>query len=322
MKKLFFLIITFWISSVAFSQVPPEAFMAMLPAIPSGVCTMKLAERQLYLSKVDSILKIIEQERSRLNEKRIANSNEKQPGRNIMEDQIAQQNGLSEEDMQKLKSGYVMTPEEKKAMSDKVLGKSINMSKDELDKLGKMSEAGRKAHDEGYTTELMANAQLDAKKIQDQQLQNKSVNDLNIMQKHIIDSLTAIESKFAQQVAENNASGKIMLDNITKWEHDLISLIGNNSNGKSEELTKKIKLEKKAYCSKLTPGNLDIIKRYESYTKSCIPVGYRLEKIMDQLIKLNGVDLKQQPGQVAIGMVLSYTGKLLGAFQYNLLGSE
>ena len=188
----------------------------------------------------------------------------------------------------------------------------------------KMDKEGKKAWAEAYGKEKMAEMQADPKKNQEQQLKAKSLYELTTMQKNIIDSIKAIETKFADEFAQigKDPDAKIMLDNIAKWDREASDLMGEASQDdikKMEVLDQKINAEKQKYCSKYTPQYLEILRRYETYTRSSLPVLYRLESISEQQSKLQtGVEMKQEPGLLGLGKVSDYLHLLRGVFQYNL----
>jgi hypothetical protein len=325
MKKISFLIIILFICFRAFTQVKPEEFLGMLPALPKEACAIKTDARNSYLDKVNSLSELIDNEISRRHkaEKANAATNNQQAMNNM-----AQQYGLSEEDMQKLKSGKKMTDEEKRALADKMLQQNNNMSMDEVDNLKKMDKNGKKAWAEGYSTEMMAVQAADPQKSQEMQLKAKNTYELAALQKHILDSLLAIGSKYSQQLSEleNDSLAKVMRENISRWHEELMSMTGIDygQGGRMTELSNKIKAEKGAYCLKYTPRYFEILKDCEAFTRSGITACYRVEIITARLTKLQtGVDLNIEPGMMGIGSIKDYVGMLREVFKYNLFdGSE
>ena len=323
MKKIFTLAALLILGvSISFAQVTPESFIGILPEIPNNACSMKTAERNQYISLVDSVMQLIDNERARRNEEIDANSStEEQQAMNNVDSQY----GLSNEDIKKLQNEEGMTEEEKNEIINKALQNKHNMTLDETKKFDKMTKEGKKSWGEAYGTEKMADVQTDPQKSQEEQYQNKSLYELTTIQKHIIDSLKAIESKFAKQISDidNDPEAKIMLDNIYKWEKEASDLMGETDKEgmqRMNELDNKINAEKEKYCGKYTPKYVEILRRYESYTKSSMPVCYRIEKISVRLTKLQtGADMKQEPGLAGIGKVADYEHLLRGVFKYNLL---
>ncbi|NEW81952.1 MAG: hypothetical protein GZ094_06270 [Mariniphaga sp.] len=325
MKNILSAIIFLIIGICVNAQIRPEAFIGMLPGIPGNACVEKLAMRQQYLQQVDSLSELIKTEISRRN--KIIKANEKNVQQQAMGN-VAQQYGLSDKDMQNAKKGNKMTADEKKALADKMMQNSMNMSVDELKNVKKMSKDGKEAWAQAYSSEAMAAQAADPKKTQDNQLHDMDAYNLINLQKHVLDSLLAIEDKFGKQLAEldNDTTGLKMLRNIEKWQQERSSLMGVDygQGPKMEALTGKIIAEKKAYCNKYSPRYSKMLTQYFDYTKSCMSACYRLEIISAQLTKLQtGVDMNIEPGQIGIGKVGDYLYRLKSIFKYNPLdGSD
>ena len=325
MKKTLSVIIILIISSVAYSQVTPEAFIGMLPGFSSNACMVKFADRQRLIRQVDSLSEVIKTEMSRRN--KAIKANEKNVQKQAMGN-IQQQYGLDAQDMANAKKGNKMSAEEKKALADKMLQNSMNMSVDELKNVKKMSKEGKEAWAQAYSTEAMAAQAADPKKTEEKRKHDMNTLNLMNLQKHVIDSLLAIEEKFGAQIAEldNDKAGIQMLNNIEKLQKERASLMGvdGGQEAKIKELSAEIKAEKQVYCSNYSPRYTAILSRYFDYTKSCLPACYRLEKISAQLTKAtSGVDMKLEPGGIGISKVTDYLSLLRNVFKYNLLdGAE
>lgn len=318
MNKFLFLFVPIILTSMSFCQVTPEAFMSMLPVIPINACSDEVDTRNTFFDRLDSISELIENERSRRSVESDANSEfyEKQ-----MTGNVAKQYGLSQEELENLQNDDEMTEEETEALISKAMQNNGNLSLQEIKNLEKLNKDGTDAWAEAYGDEKMAEIQSDPQKNEYEQLKNKSTYELGALQKHIIDSLKAVESKFAQQFAEidKDPNAKIMLDNINKLELEALNLMGEGNQAKAIELRGRIKTEKGKYCNTYTPDYLKILENYKTYTQSCLPVCYRLEAISTQLTKLQtGVEIKQEPGLIRIGKVSDYLGKLRGVYKYNL----
>ena len=323
MKKGLFLFICLIINAVALTQVMPEAFLPLVPEISSAgtVCTMKASARNEFLIRLDSISEKIDRVslRRRNDEKANADIYKKQALNNV-----SKQYNLSEAEMQKLQSGKKMTKEEQKALADKMLQNSSNISMDEINNLKKMDKDAKKAWAEAYSTEVMADQAADPKKYQDKQLHDKKLLEISTAQKNLTDSLMATETKFVRQMAEldNDSVGVTMRRNISKWEKERDSLIGNDANNRIEAISQRIKAEKENYCTRFTPKFVTILKSYREYTKASLPASYRLEKLMEQSTYLQtGVELKQEPGYIGIGKVRDFIHTYRNIFKYNLLGA-
>ena len=198
---------------------------------------------------------------------------------------------------------------------------SMKISLGEVENLKKMGKEGQEAWAQAYSTEIMADAQANPEKYQDQQLQAKNMVELTTLQKHLLDSLGAVESKFGKQFEEifNSSEAVAMRDEIDRLEVRRNTMFGNSSDEQIEELSNQIRDKKRAYCNKCTPAHLAVIQRYIDHTKTSLPAYYRLEKIETALIKAQtGVDIKMKRGHLALGKVESVDGILSRSFDYNL----
>jgi len=314
MKKIVVFIFLGLINTLAIAQVMPEAFVGLLSGIPSDVCSMKHEEREKYLNKVDSLLDLVKTEIQRRKQSDKAdNKNSQQQALN----NAAQQYGLSPQDMQKIKSGS-MTKAQKQAIADKALQNSHNMSFDEAKALSKTKSEGKKAWAEGYSTEVIADQTADPKKTQDLQFKYKSQNELMAMQKNLLDSLDAISIKFEHQKQDidNEPLAKDLIKSIGELNNEMIG----KSNEESDVIRKKIKLKKMTYCNTFSPLFLNILSNETSFTKASIPAIYKLERITNQLTKLQtGADINLQPGSMGLSTVAGFLQSLHEVFKYNIM---
>lgn len=318
MKSLLFLVLMVTLNVISLCQVTPEAFIGMLPEIPNNPCDDEKEFRDAYCAKLDSISFLIDNELERRQKESDSDSKDFE---NQTMNKIANQYGLSKEDLERLQNDENLSEEEQAALVNKVMKKTNDISLKEVKNLEKLDKEGIEAWSEAYADQKMAEVQYDPEKNEDQQLEFKSRYELGILRKHLTDSLQAIESKFAQQfdAIENDPERKKMLDNILKLSEEANNLMGE---GNKETLDAKVetlrtKIEK--YCNNFTPKYLEILSRYETYTKSCLSVCYKLEKIIAQHTKLEfGIEMKHEPGLVGIGKIAGFLGKLRGVYKYNL----
>lgn len=317
MKHFILLIVFVSFSILSFGQVMPETFMGMAPKIPANACTRDIDKLREFNNEVDSLLELVEKERERRNEEMEANSERQEQ---LVIKKMAQQFGLSEKELKKLQDEE-LSDEESDALVDKALQSNNNLSLAEIENLDKLNSDGQMAWANAYGTEKMAEVQYDPQKNWEQQLRYKNLYVLTNLQKHLLDSLAAIESKFNQQLAEIecDTEAKAMLENIKKWELRAIELMGDSGNSEAVALHEKINAEKEKYCNKYSMQYLTILERYETYTKSSLAVYYKIESISSRQIELQtGVDMQQEPGLAGIGKVTKYLQLLRGAYKYNL----
>jgi hypothetical protein len=316
-RKLIIPLILMFLSITSFGQVMPESFLGMLPKIPGSACSKETETRMEFMNRIEEVKELIEIEISSREEENDSNSDELE--KQAMK-KYAQQYGLSENELKKLQDED-LSDEESDELIDKALQNSSNLSLGEVKNLDKMSDKGQKAWAEAYSTEKMAEVQSAPSDNEIKQLKTKSLYELTVLQKHLLDSIGAIESKFKQQFDEikRDPEAKVMLDNISRLKSQLIGLMGEGNDAEGKAVGEKLDTEKAKYCNKYTPKYINILERYESYTKSCLSTCYRLELISARQTELQtGVEMKQQPGLLGIKKVSDYLGMLGGVYQYNL----
>jgi hypothetical protein len=323
MKKMTLTGFLIFLTISSMSQTMPEAFLSAIPALPKYPCSITSDDRDEYVAKVTDLQNLIEAEIDRRNSETESNGDASEQKANA---KLAKQYGLTEDELKKLQDsdGTGNQTEEDKLVNKAMLGKS-NISMAEVKGMDKMKEKEITEWGEAYGTEGMVDAQLNPEESKESQKQTKNMYELAKMQKHILDSLQAIEKNFADQlmIIENDTTRIGMLSRINKWEAEIAELGGEISpteEQKVEQLLKKVTSEKSIYCEKFTPDLIEIMERYESYTRSCLHVCYRLEDITNQLTQLQtGVKMESQPGTLGIKKIKSYTEKLNDALVYNLI---
>ena len=321
MKNLLSLILFIILNVISLCQGTPEAFIGMLPAIPGNACADDIDDKNIFFDKLDSISELIENELANREEESDADSEELE---NETMKNLANKYGLSQEELEQLQNDEDLTEEEQEVLINKVMKKKDDISLKEVKNLDNLDEEGTEAWSEALGDQKMAEIQYDSEKNEEQQLEFKSRYELGVLRKHLTDSLKAIESKFAQQFDEidKDPDQKKMLDNIMKLSEEANNLMGEMGDERKAQLddaTGRLKTAMDEYCQKFTPKYLEVLERYEAYTKSCLPVCYKLEKIIAQHTSLQtGFEMKYNPGYLGIKKVSDYSKKLRGAYKYNL----
>ncbi len=318
MKYLLSLVLLTTLNVISLCQVKPEAFIGMLPAIPGNACADDIDDKNIFFDKLDSMSELIENELANREEESDADSEELE---NEAMKNLANKYGLSQEELEQLQNDENLSEEEQEELINKVMKKKDDVSLKEVKNLDKLDEEGTEAWSEALGDQKMAEIQYDSEKNEDKQLELKSSYELGVLRKHLTDSLKAIESKFAQQFDEidKDPDQEKMLANIMMLSEEANNLMGEGKKTELDAKVNELESEMDAYCRKFTPKYLEVLRRYESYTKSCLPVCYRLEKIIAQHTKLQtGVEMKYNPGYLGIKKISDYSKKLRGAYKYNL----
>ena len=318
MKNLLSLILFIILNVISLCQGTPEAFIGMLPAIPGNACADDIDDKNIFFDKLDSISELIENELAKREEESDADSEDLE---NDAMKNLANKYGLSQEELEQLQNDENLSEEEQEELINKVMKKKDDVSLKEVKNLDNLDEEGTEAWSEALGDQKMAEIQYDSEKNEEQQLELKSSYELGVLRKHLTDSLKAIESKFAQQFDEidKDPDQEKMLANIMMLSEEANNLVGEGKKTELDAKVNELESEMDAYCRKFTPKYLDVLRRHESYTKSCLPVCYRLEKIIAQHTKLQtGVEMKYNPGYLGIKKISDYSKKLRGAYKYNL----
>jgi len=329
MRKSVFILIALGIASMTSAQTVFDSYMKRVPALPRDSCNISKAGVE---SLVQQCSIISEELSSYIEEIRRKSDEYAEENRGTMENnamkQVQQQYGMSEEDINKLKNSKNMTDAEKKALADKMVMQQTNMSMEEIQNMSKMSDAGKKAYAEAYATEAMANAQADPKKYAPDE-KARSLFNLSNEQKTLNQKITGGMQKTENMYAaiENDPEGKIMRDNMEKWHEKLMLMMGEVSASEEkimDNLSDQIKNEEIKYCNKFTPKYRAVLKQELATLKSSVPDCNRLDKVTQELFKLQtGVDaLPEGLEMSSLGLLGAYLDHLKNAYKYKLYYPE
>ncbi len=280
MRRIGVFICLLLLSLSGMAQVRPEAFIVLLPAIPSDICGMSKTQQDEYLAKVEGLLLQITNEQKRRDENINANAESRKD--DAMQ-YAASQQGISRSDLEKIQSG--------------------KMSDAEMQAL-----AGRIARQQ-----LATAGQANPARSQN----NERVYELTNARQHLNDSLNEIILKFSVEFEEieNNPERQKTLDNIQELKAKIAQTMGLASDS-DKELTDKLEKEKIKYCNTFIIRLLTTMRRYESFTKASLPAYYRLEEISNQLTEIqSGIPFSTEPGGMGIGSLKGYLVKLSEIFK-------
>ena len=337
MKKT--VIITIFLFSFLFNnaQVMPEAFIGMLPSIPGNACSEDANEQGQFISELSELIEKLDQEISQRHEETEAKA---EANREKMQENSIKRTGVSPELAQKLmalqkQSDAAQSKEQKdaidkkmKALTDQMMQESMNISMGEIDNLKTMDEDAQKAWATALSTEKKAEVMADPEKYQEQNA--KAMHDYNLVkqQKMLNDSLGAQATKYARQFMEldNDSAGKRiqrLIDDLETNLNDLNARENCNCEKQKQSINNSIRELQKNYCNLLTPRYLEILARFETFTKASIAPYYRLEKLTYQVTAAQtGVDLSTEPGEMGLSQIRSYLLALKAFDKYNHIGSS
>ena len=329
MKKLAFILIALSIGLITSAQTVFDSYMKRVPALPRDSCNISKANAESFVQQVSALIEELSNDMDERNRKsdEYADKNRGTMENNAIK-QVQQQYGMSDEDINKLKNSKNMTDAEKKALANKMVMQQTNMSMEEIQNMSKMSEAGKKAYAEAYATEAMANAQADPKKYAPDEKARSLFNLTNEQQtlnQKITGGMQKTENMYA--AIENDPEAKTMRDNMEKWHEKLMLMTGEASASEEkimDNLSDQIKNEEIKYCNKLTPKYRAVLKQELANLKSSVPDCNRLDKVTQELFKLQtGVDaLPEGLEMSSLGLLGTYLDHLKNGYKYKLYYPE
>jgi hypothetical protein len=329
MKRLSLLTIALLFAILTDAQTAFESYFRRVPALPRDSCNISKQARDAFVEKVNSLIDELSDDIDARNIKadEYAESNRGNMEANAIKN-LQQQYNISDEDINKMKSSKEMTEAEKKAMANKIMMQQTNMSMEEAQKLAKMSDAGKKAWAEAYAAEAQANAQSNpqaasapagmsgsaAKLMSLQQEQSSLISKINGGQERIGAKYTAID---------NDPSGKVMLDNISKWNSKLTSMMGivtASMEKTMDSLSTLVGREQKKYCDKFTPKYRAVLREDLANVKTSLSDCRRLDQVTGEIMKAQtGVTPAPEMSEISsLSLLNGYLSHLRDAYKYKL----
>ncbi|MDO9253988.1 MAG: hypothetical protein Q7U54_00645 [Bacteroidales bacterium] len=341
MKKVFSITVFLLFWTVIDAQVRPEAFMGMLPSVPGNICSDdNKQEEDEFIAKLDEISELLQNELDRRSENNDAESDAK--NQQVMFNTV-KTSGISPELIQQLmaleKQSKGATGEQakayeaqRKAITDQMIQQKMNISVAELDNLKTADSAGQRAWATGYAVEAQAEVNADPQKYKDQNAKEMQKHNLQKKYKQLTDSLNAQQNKYMQKFAEidEDEEGKNLLaiiEGIREKIADLYNETAKAGRGPDQQilvaLRSEMYLAKVNYCNVQTPKYISVLDEYKSFIQSSMPAYYRLEKLTNEVMKMQtGVNNSPEPGQMGLGNVSGFINRLRSAYKYNLYGPE
>jgi len=322
MKKILIAVMCF--ISVQILAQTGEDFFARLPALPSAVCWVDTSSKGLFMKQ----LSIINQEMDDvISKKKKEVQKEADNLKPEMEKKLAQEYGLSDSDVQKLKDKK-LSKEEKKKIADKMMQSKANISMEEIERLKKMSKEGKEAWAEAYGTEVMTNMPSgDSVKTEEQikmekELEkNSRLNELVKEQKLLINKIDAVNKMYDNKMAEFRKEDSLQTFILNE---ELKPLRERLLNYPTKEEQKSIYQQMAQYyinyCSVLSPKYINIISDVKNSIQPLLPDYNRLEELNSEINKiLLGTESGlTSPGLMQLGAVQGLASIMAGAYKYTI----
>ena len=324
MKKSILLILAMLPFIMVFGQSNAEGFLAAAPTI-SNPCPMSNKQADEYRSQIGDLAQLLRD----LIDKREAESDEIAE-RGDVNVGVLKQQGLKNEDAEKIRSEKDMSDAERDALADKAIKQKMNMSMEDLNKVVAMNDKGQENWAKGEKNEAMANVPADPKKNQNKQLKSKSIYELALEENKLSKKLTEAGEKYGDmfiELDEDAAEAKEVLEpKLDKLYDEMPGLggaVGEDPNiesnaAKHKAICEEIDALNDNYCMQFTPRYVDILDKYRAYLTSALPDYYRLEEVSNQHTKaLSGIKYNiTTTGTVPLKAVDLYMGRLSDVFKY------
>ena len=318
MKHLIASTLAFFLASIGFGQVTPEAFMGKMPELPGAPCGMKGEQLSDYLTKMSEISQQIDDEISRLEQAAEADA---EGAEDQMKTRMGKEAGLSDADIEKLKNMDNLSEAEQTALVDEMMDGKYNLSLGEIEKLKKMSAKGQEAWAQAYAKEVLANAQANPAQVHNEQVKARSLYEVTKELKGLLDRIGAQESKYEQQLSDLDQDSGAKAIRELEAQLSGMSTRGEDTEERRKEmvaLSKKIQAAKKAYCPTYAAHYKGIIERHGDALKSTLSDYNRIDEIQFELISMEaGVKKgRAQTGLTGLKAVQHHAGLFNGAFKY------
>lgn len=155
-RKFISLIITVvLLMPVSSAQWNTRDFVNTLPSPPDSCCAVAQEIKQAFRNQVAAAHKQLSDQIKKMQHETKVDGDQ---ARNAAIQQMAGQYGLSDETVQKMKSGKKMSAQDKAALADQMLQQQTNISMAEIQNMKKLDKDGKKAWSQAYSAEAYAMA--------------------------------------------------------------------------------------------------------------------------------------------------------------------
>jgi|GEM_PF-5844764 len=323
MKKITLMITGFLLASSVFSQQSVESFVPEIPG-PESICGLKIKDKDKVMSDIREFSDRVKEE---IRYRKKDQDKKEEEYRKQAEAHIADQYGLSQADINKLKNSENLSEAEEeritREMANKMMMNSAGISMEEIESF-KDDTTGMTAWAQGYSTQKMAEQSIDPEKAKREQMHSMSMYELANTQKNLTDSLFAIESKFGKMFKEldDDTTGKKTLRELDSLQAKLYSMMGVDygQGPEMEAILASMKSKSMAYCNKFSSRYNEILTDYRRYVVSSIPAWKRLQVITEKMNeKQAGIKMQETPGTMALESIDRYMYRMLSMDKYYLM---
>ncbi len=265
------------------AQSTPEAFLAQFPPIPSNVCRADTSAVNHFTSQIYKVKSALQQVTDRINTELQANEEK-------LKDKVAQQSGLNKADMEQLQQGNA-SEEHALLAANKIIGEQYNLSLQELQKVGEMSDADQEKWAQNYATkatqQAMKNPQATLKKQEKSARLFELAKEQKAIGERITDKMSRIDKLFKNIELQDTIETRKLNEKLRPLEKQLCMGICSPAEiARSRAAEKQIYSLKLQYCEKMSPLQIDAISQYLTTVKTLFPDYRRLTEIQNEIAKL------------------------------------
>lgn len=291
MKRIIHTVILFYFTMLCYAQSTPEAFLGLLPRVPTIDCGTESSRQTEAIMAFQSQINTT---REKLSESiRAEKQKNKNPklSENVKREASAR-SGLTESELERV-SIKKSSSSEREQLTDKSVQNQTGFSMDEMQKVKSMSKSDRQKWAMENYGKVMQKEQQKAEDTKQYQSSNTSLGELGVEQQklavnlqHHREQLDRIKNDLETEASQQN----VILENKIKEIKCKYENVNDGEGATAEDMrkirerNKLIRDAKIEYCSKLTPLNINYINHYETTLKeNILPDLKRLENINYQI---------------------------------------
>lgn len=269
------------------AQTTPEALLNQFPPIPNVVCSADSSEVNRFTSRIYEVKSALQQVIDRIHTEAQANE-EKLKEKAIS--QVAHQSGLNEKEIEQLQQENT-TEEHALKAANKVIGEQYNLSLQELEKVGEMSDADQEKWAQNYANQQMQRAKQNPQETLKNQRKNARLFELAKEQKaigeRITEKMAKVDKLFRYIEQQDTIETRKLHEKLQPLEKQLCSGICSPAEiARSRAAEKQIYSLKLQHCEKMSPLQIDAITQYLTTVKTLFPDYRRLTEVQNEIVKL------------------------------------
>lgn len=277
MKRIIYAAILIFFTMLCYAQSTPEAFLGLLPAVPTIDCGTESSRQTEAITAFQSQINTT---REKLSE---AIRVEKQKNKNTklserVKREASVQSGLTESELERV-SNKKSSSSERERLTNKSVQNQTGFSMDEMQQVKSMSKADRQKWAMNNYGKVMEKEQQKAEDTKQYQTSNASLGELGAEQQKLAVNLRHHRERLDRMKNELETAASqqsVILENKIKEIKRKYENVNDGEGATAEDMrklrerNKLIRDAKIEYCSKLTPLNINYLIHYEAALKENI----------------------------------------------------